>query len=79
MSSDRITEILHEHIKEVDETANLLKVIRRNGESEETYRTRVSRAMQRRLWPEGKPYPTYMAERDAYWELQAILESEEKK
>lgn len=77
MNSERITEILREPLNEVNDTAALLKLERRIGEQEKTWRERVARAMQRHLWPEGMPYPAHMAERDASIELQAILESEE--
>lgn len=75
MITDRITEILREPFGEVLETASLLKVERLNGESEETFRVRVARAMQRRLWPEGKEYPQRLIDRDKEYEEAAKLES----
>lgn len=75
MGMERVSEILHEPFAEVIETGTLLKINMLPGERPETYRERVARAMQRRLWPEGKPYPAKMAERDLEVSERAITES----
>jgi hypothetical protein len=74
--SDRVTEILHEPLKEVDNEGALLKMKRLNGESEETWRTRVAYKMMQHIYKaENKIMSPKVLERIKNIELKAEEES----
>lgn len=76
-STDRITEILKQPLKEVNNTASLLGVQRYEGETEDTWRTRVAYKMQEKIYKaEGRILSPKILERIKNWELKALAEKE---
>jgi hypothetical protein len=70
MNSARITELLDGPIKEVEDVAALLKVEKRPGENEYTFRYRVAYAMQARLLKkEGQPLTEKIVRRMEWLDL----------
>jgi len=66
--TERISEILHEDLSQLNDDASFLGVERFPNESEECFRTRVAYAMQVQL---GVPITGKMLLRMAYWNMVA--------
>lgn len=76
MSADRILEILHGPLAEVNNDASLLGVERKNRETEVTFRTRVAYAFQAHVWKfDGKEVSEKIRERMRAWDEKAEQES----